>query len=330
MSSVTKTRRVTIKDVAIRAEVSLGTVSRIINGNQTVAPELRDHVQSVIRELGYLPNAIARTMRTNRTEVIGIIVTDIRQSVAAQMIAAAAETVRRFGFAPVVGDFLNDAGSEEMLLRFMSERNVDGLLVTISTDEDPRLFDRLRSLSIPVVLWERDGAGQFPSIRSDHRLGTRMAARHLAQAGRHKILLVAGHEHTWAGREQIAGMSEGCGAGQELKVVHTGRFQDEDFRATMEGSAPYDAVVANIHDIPRVLKALDHLGFDIPADVAVISIGDDVFLDVCRPGVTAIRTRPDLVGSRAARRLMTILGAANPSAADESLIEPELVIRGSS
>lgn len=102
-----------MKDVARRANVSLGTVSRIVNSNATVAPELRRHVEAVIRELGYRPNVSARTMRTRRTHAIGIIVTDLRQPVAATLVAQASEIARRHGFAPIVGDFQNDAAAEE-------------------------------------------------------------------------------------------------------------------------------------------------------------------------------------------------------------------------
>lgn len=326
-----KTRRATMKDVAIRADVALGTVSRIINGNATVTPELRDHVLRVIEELGYRPNATARTLRTNRTQVVGIVVTDIRQPVAAEMIAAAGEVVRARGFAPIVGDFLNDTESERRLLRFMAERNVDGLLITISSDENAALIAELKTLGVPVVLWERDAAGAFPSVRSDHRLGTRQAGARLRQAGRRRVLLVAGHEHSWTSREQIAGMREGLGPDTALTVIHTGRFTPQTLARALAGPDRPDAVVANIHDIPGIVAAIQGSGLACPRDVAVISIGDDPFLEICHPTITAIRTRPDLVGRAAAQLLMARL---DPKTAGQvrqpALIPPEFRQRGSS
>lgn len=175
-----RSRRATIKDVAIRADVALGTVSRIINGNATVTPELRDHVLKVIEELDYRPNTTARTLRTKRTQAVGIIVTDIRQPIAAEMIAAAGKVVRERGFAPIVGDFHNDRESERLLLRFMAERSVDGLLITISSDENASLIAELKKLGVPVVLWERDAAGvfSFSAQRSSprHPTGRRASA----------------------------------------------------------------------------------------------------------------------------------------------------------
>lgn len=317
-----------MKDVAIRADVALGTVSRIINGNETVAPDLRAHVLKVINDLGYRPNTVARTMRTNRTEAVGIVVTDIRQPIAAEMIAAATDVLRARGYAPIVGDFRNDTDSEALLWRFMAERNVDGLLLTISSDEDPALLAALRALEVPVVLWERDADGTFASVRSDHRRGTRQAAEHLRAAGRRRVLLVAGHEHTWTGREQIAGIREGLGDVAALSVVHTGRFRPEALG--LAHVARPDAVVANIHDIPMVLSAIRKAGLTCPGDVAVISIGDSPFLEVCDPPVTAIRIRPDLVGRAAALALVRRMdpGSAGPTRSP-GLIAPEFCSRAS-
>ncbi len=317
-----------MKDVAIRADVALGTVSRIINGNETVAPELRAHVLKVIDDLGYRPNTVARTMRTNRTEAVGIVVTDIRQPIAAEMVAAATDVLRAQGYAPIVGDFRNDTDSEAQLWRFMAERNVDGLLLTLSSDEDPALLARLRALGVPVVLWERDADGAFPSVRSDHRRGTRLAAEHLQAAGRRRVLLVAGHENTWTGREQIAGLREGLGPEAVMSVVHTGRFRHEALGLATPMRP--DAVVANIHDIPAILTAIRAAGLTCPGDVAVVSIGDSPFLEVCDPPVTAIRIRPDLVGRAAALALVRRLNpAAGGQGRNTGLIAPEFCPRAS-
>lgn len=123
--------------MAVRAEVALGTVSRIINGNKIVDPELRKHVEKVIKELGYRPNVTARTLRTNKTNVVGLVVTDLTQPIAARLVASASDVARSHGFAPIVSDFRNDVQNEELLLRFMSERNVDGLVLTTSSGERP-------------------------------------------------------------------------------------------------------------------------------------------------------------------------------------------------
>lgn len=330
MTSPDKLRKVTMKDVARQAQVALGTVSRIVNGNATVTPDLRKHVEEVIDQLGYRPNPTARTLRTNRTNAIGIIVTDLRQPIAARLVAAASEVARGRGFAPIVGDFLGDTRSEETLLRFMAERGVDGLLLTISSDEDPALLAMIEGLDIPVVLWERDAAGRFPSVRSDHRGGARQAAASLA-GRRQRVLLVAGHDQTWVGREQVAGVREGLAGRSALVVEHTGRFSADRLAETLAGPTPPDAVIANIHDIPAIMAAIARSGRSCPGDISVISIGDDPFLEIASPAISAVRLRPDMVGAMAARALIARLDhkKTRPTPASE-LVPPEFIPRASS
>lgn len=314
---------VTIKNVAERAEVAIGTVSRIINGHPSVNPDLRAHVLAVIEELGYRPNVLARTLRTRRTHAIGIIVTDLRQPIAAELIATASSIARRHGFASIVGEFYSDVDREAQLLAFMAERKVDGLLLTLSSDEDPALIGQVEELGIPVVLWERDAGERLPSVRSDHRHGTRLAANALRNAGRQKPLVIAGAARTWTGREQIAGMRDFA----SLRVFHTDDVTPETLA---EAVLAADSVVANIHDIPKVLQALQATGQRSPQDIAVISIGDSPFLEFTTPPIAAVRTRPDLVARHAIEILLGQLGVLqNTKASHDTIIEPELVLRNS-
>lgn len=330
MSVEKQTRNVTIKDVAREANVALGTVSRIINGNKTVAPELRKHVEAVIRELGYRPNPTAQTLRTQRTHAIGIIVTDLSQPIAAKLVAVASDIARHKGFAPIVGDFLNDVAAEENLLNFMAERNVDGMLLTVSSDENSELLDRLDDLHIPIVLWERDAKDRFGSVRTDHRQGALMAARVLRDKGRKHIVLVAGHENTWTGREQVGGLHGALQGEARLTVGHTGRFSATWLRDILNGPDTVDAVVANVHDIPAVLQTLAAEGRSCPGDVSVISIGDDPFLEISAPAVTAIRLRPELVAERAMHRLLAMIDRrGHVSNEKDDLVTPDIVLRAS-
>lgn len=312
-------RQVTMKDVAIRANVALGTVSRIINGNKTVARELRDHVNSVIEELGYHPNVQARSIRTKKTNVIGMVVTDIRQPSAARLMAAASELVRKAGYASIIGDFHNDLIREEELFRFMSGRGVDGLLLTISSDENPALVERLLQIKKPIVLWERDVNGALPSVRSDHRAGARCAARLLCDRGRKRILLVAAHEKTWSGREQVHGATGGMAGRAKLDIICTGHSVPEKLAGQL---GRYDAIIANIHDIPQIMLMLRQAGKTVPTDVSVISIGDDPFLEISNPTITAIQIRSDIVGASAARMLLRELGHDVSEKRQESIVVP--------
>lgn len=315
--------QVTIKDVARRAGVAIGTVSRILNGHSSVNSDLRAQVQKVIDEMGYQPNASARTLRTNRTQAIGIIVTDLRQPIAAAMVATASTLARRHGFAPIVGEYHYEGDREAQLLAFMRERKVDGLILSISSDRDDALVNRVKSLSTPVVLWERDTGGKLPSVRSDQRAGSARAAEVLLAAGRKRPLIISGGAHSWTGREQVAGLD----GFEELVVLHTEALDLVAFRTALRDC---DAVVANVHDIPMILAVAREEGLVVPGDLSLVSLGDDPFLEFTAPAITAVRTRPDLVAAQAMDILLRQLGViADLGEPCDIIVQPEFILRNS-
>ena len=329
-----KQSKPTIKDVARKAGVALGTVSRIVNGNKTVDEELRRHVLQVIKEIGYTPNQLARSMRSNRSLAIGCVVTDLNQPIAAAMISGAEQIARNAGYALVVADFNNDRKVERTILRFMEERKVDGVLASTSSDEDPELTGALAKLPFPIVLWERNIAGtSFPAVLTAHRAGTRAAAEYLVGLGHDEIVLVAAHPATWTAREQIGGVEDAIAAsGRPVRFdyLHTDTFNADLLAADIADKGKSVAVIANIHDIPSIVQAARARNRDMPDDFSLVSIGDSQVLEVITPPVTAIRGEPRRIGSEAARILIDIIENKQDNApVQHRTMIPTLVIRGS-
>lgn len=329
-------KRPTIKDVAAQAGVALGTVSRILNGNATVAPAIRDHVRAVIAELGYEPDLIARSMRAQKTHVLGCVVTDISQPVAAAMIAGASEVARRADYALFVSDFHNDRRAESRILHVMKERRIDGLLITVSSDEDADLFRTITSLPFPVVVWERDFKGVgVDSVLTDHRLGVRLAADHLIAQGFRSLALVTAHARTWTAREQAGGLEDarlGARVTIETRIVTTDQLAAEPALLTELASRGqrHFGVIANIHDIPRLLKQARDLGLGTPGAIGLVSIGDTEIFEVLNPAISAIRGNPHLIGTMAAQRLLSRIGGDRDSAPSRQFDRPSLIVRASS
>src|SRR5690606_37161511 len=138
---------------------------------------------------------------------------------------------------------------------------------------------------------------------SDQRAGTIKAAASLQAAGRKRPLIITGGEKSWTGREQVAGL---MGFEQRM-VMHTEQLDQGEVRTALRSC---DAVVANIHDIPMILRLAREEGVRVPRGFSLISVGDDPFLEFTDPPVTAGRTRPDLVGARAVDILLRKLGKA--------------------
>ena len=101
-------------------------------------------------------------------------------------------------------------------MAFMRDRAVDGLIMIVNRDADPTTVQRLKALKIPIVLWERDTAGVFDAVLTEHRAGARAATEHLLALGHRDVALVAGHPDTWVGREQIGGFEEAFGGPEWL------------------------------------------------------------------------------------------------------------------
>lgn len=316
-------RTVTIKDVASRAGVGLGTVSRVLNGNENVAPQLRDQVFRAVQELGYRPNSVARSMRLGKSYAVGCLVTDIRQPIAAEMIAAAETTLGRAGYTLIVASTHFDNGREAEILSLMQNRVVDGMLLTVNRDNDPDVAQRLAAINIPMVLWERSPSGGFDTVLTKHRDGARSATAHLLELGHHEIALVAGHLDTWVGREQKAGF-DAAFADHGLEpaaglVFEVGLFKMRELEALFRRERPITAIIANIDEIPGILRFCAKRGLMLPGDLSIVSIGDASILEVMTPSITAVRGNGTKVAQLAANLLLKKMSDKQPETAPERL-----------
>src|ERR1700754_5187259 len=182
-----------IKEVAQRAGVSLGTVSNVLNRPDIVSPQTRQGVQEGIEELGFVRNDSARQLRAGRSRTVAIVVLDVSNPFFTDVVRGAEAVVEGAGGMVVVCNSGGTAAREHRHLEVLEEQRVQGILVTrVSDGRQPRL-DRIVTRGIPVVLVDR-GAG-LPnqcSVAVDDVLGGRLAAEHLAERGHRRIALVGG------------------------------------------------------------------------------------------------------------------------------------------
>lgn len=319
--ATSEARAVTIKDVASRAGVGLGTVSRVLNGNENVAPQLRDQVFRAVQELGYHPNSVARSMRLGKSHAVGCLVTDIRQPIAAEMIAAAETTLGRAGYTLIVASTHFDNRREAEILSLMQNRVVDGMLLAVNRDNDPDVTQRLAAINIPMVLWERNPSGGFDTVLTEHRHGARSATAHLLDHGHREIALVAGHLDTWVGREQKAGL-DAAFADRGLEpaaglVFEVGAFKARELEALCR--RPITAIIANIDEIPGILRFCAKRGLVLPRDLSIVSIGDASILEVVTPSITAVRGNGTKVAQLAVNLLLKKMSDKQSEMAPERL-----------
>lgn len=327
-------RAFTIKDVARVAGVAVGTVSRVLNNNSTVMPEVVDKVLAAMQELNYAPNAVAQSMRAGSTRAIGCIVSDVVQLTAAQMITGAEQSLREAGYAMFVASSHFDIDSERALLRSFRQRQIDGAIVVISDDEDPEYIDYLKALGLPIVLWERDAHGIFNSVLSDHSGGCAQATAYLLGLGHQHIALVSGHEKTWVGREMTRGYMMAHAAAKvetQVGLIHSsGKFDISVCTGLMTQARPPTAIIATINDLAMIMSVARGMGLVVPRDLSLISVGDSSLISITSPAITVVRHNPQEVGKTAAEMMVAMLADPGAAAKPRRVVFPaELVLRES-
>ena len=199
---------VTIKDVATAAGVAIATVSRVIHQNPTVNAEIKQRVDDAIKALGYEPNIAAQSMRTQLTRTIACAIRDISMPEFATFVRAAEGVMRAAGYTLILANTDDELQQEVDLVRHLSRRRVDGLLLTKSIDDDHELYTELERAKVPIVFIDRDPSPIADTVTIDHRHGIRAAVAHLAMLGHTRIGLLTGRQTMRPGRTRVAAFKE--------------------------------------------------------------------------------------------------------------------------
>lgn len=229
--------KVTISDVAKLAGVSTATVSHTINSTRYVSGETRDKVYRAIAELGYTPDASARSFRTGKKKTIGFIVPDISNKFFATMIEAVENCLSAHGYHLIIANTKENAEREETNIRLLSAGLVDGLLIA-STIEDFSRFESLIPAGFPVVLVDRTfEAKRFPSVSVSNFQPIYRSVCRLAGKGDKRIGIIGGLPRLSSTRERIAAYREAvadCGLLQDEALIRFGNSMENSARACLD------------------------------------------------------------------------------------------------
>jgi len=319
----------TIRDVARRAEVSVASVSRVLNRLENVSEETRARVADAVRELGYVPHAGARSLSLARTNAIGVVLPDFHGEFFSEIVRGMDREASRRGYMLLLSNV--HAGNEHSAnaMRAMRGR-VDGLIVLAPHLSEDELADALPAGTPAVLINTRDDVGGHPAVRLDNPAGARAVAEHLVALGRKRIVHIAGAAGNIEAQERAdafrAALNERDGVSVELVQ---GDFSEESGEAAVEAllqsGQKFDAVFA-ANDMMAIgaLQALRRAGLRVPEDVAVVGF-DDVPL-ARHLGLTTVCVRIAELGERALDRLVSMLAGAADTNGQEFHM-PELVIR---
>ncbi len=334
---MTGAQRPTLEAVARRAGVSRATVSRVVNGSTTVAEPIQEAVRQAVAELGYVPNLAARTLVTQRTDSIALVMPEEATRVFSDdqvfpgIIRGAAQELEAADKQLVLMLAGSPAGHERVE-RYTTGRHVDGVLFASLHGADP-LPAKLAALGIPVVCSGRplDGA-DVPYIDVDQVGGVTRAVRHLIDSGRRRIATIAGPQDMVAGIERLAGYRDTVAGAGLPEMVALGDFTRESGAAAMRellaAHPDLDAVFAASDLMAHAaLRTLREAGRRVPDDVAVIGFDDIETAAYTDPPLTTVRQPIVELGRQGTRLLLRL--AAGETVEPALILPTELVIRDS-
>lgn len=321
-----------IGEVARRAGVSVGTVSRVINRNAAVSPELRERVEKAVRELGYRPNAFARSLRRQRSLTYGLIVPDVTQPFFAELVKHADDLAALRGFTIVLGNSNNRTELQSRYVDVFVERQVDGILLVPSVDSRAGDIDR----TVPVVIVDRALRG-LSMVSSDHRGGAIAAVTYLIRLGHRRIACIAGPENVSLARDRVAGYRDALATlpkGQ--RPVPEVRSADFDYvgghtaaLGLLQGPRPPTAIFASSdQQAIGALRAAADLRLAVPGDVSIVGFDDIPLATHVTPRLTTVRQNIREIADLALQRLDH--DRASPSRARLVTVPTVLQVRESS
>lgn len=331
--------RPTLEQVARVAGVSRATVSRVVNGSVTVAAPAREAVRRAVAELGYVPNPAARSLVTQRTDSVALILPESTHRVFSDdqffpgVIRGVSQELEAAG-KQLVLMLVGSAAAHERAERYTTGGHVDGVLLASLHGTDP-LPELLRRRGVPVVCSGRPLSGSTAAyVDVDQHGGVAAAVAHLRATGRRRIATIAGPPDMVAGKDRLAAFRQVAPGSRRggRSIVATGDFTRESgVAATRQLLAEHptiDAVFAASDLMAHgALAALREAGRRVPDDVAVVGFDDIALARYTEPPLTTVRQPIEEIGRTMARQLLRLL-AGRP--VDRAVVLPtELVVRES-
>jgi LacI family transcriptional regulator, galactose operon repressor len=324
-----------VHTVAALAGVSIASASRVLNGLGGSAETVRK-VQDAARTVGYVPNAIARSLQSQRTDLIALAVEDIGNPVYVEMMRAVESVVAQSGRQLVVHATGGQVGQETSILKRLAHRYVDGMIISPIRVTEAHIEAMLASPAPVVVVGQLPDEVAIDNVRTDSRTGIALAVEHLVAQGRQRIAFVNGPLDTVPGAARNDGYRTALrhhGLPIDERLIEIGDFQYEAGRRATErllGRVVPDAVVcANDLIAVGALHALLVAGLRVPQDVALVGMDDTELARMSYPQISSVSLGSSARGKRAAQLLL--MRIKDPSRAPQrAQVSPRLVVRGSS
>jgi DNA-binding LacI/PurR family transcriptional regulator len=331
--------KVTIDDVAKKANVSKTTVSRILNGNfGHTKEETREKVLQAIKELDYRPNALAKGLKSMKTNVIGIMLSNLRNPFWSTVLEGVEDTCRDLGYNLMICNSNENPEVEEEYTKEFRMRQVDGIIIN-PTCKNPELYDKLITERYPMIVVNRRIPNvDVHSVFVDNVKGAYIAVNHLLRYGRKKVAVCLYRDpyvSTW--KERLEGYKKAMiangFANADMVVIELEQrmeTQKEYIMRYLMKHPDIDAIFSTTNMLTlEIIGAIKEMNLRIPEQIAIVSYDDPVWAKHLDPPVTTIRQPGYQMGQRAAQNLIERIESEHDTPPSTVVLEPELIVRTS-
>jgi len=330
---------VTIKDIAKQLNISPSTVSRALSDHCDISKATKTKVLKMAETLHYQPNSIAQSLKTSKTNVIGVIVPAIQNYFFSQIVSSIEKVLFDYGFTIIVCQSNESFDKEVLNIQTLTSNRVAGLLIAVSqTTKNYDHIKRLQLLNIPFVFFDRECDGiNVPSVTVDNYLGASLGVQYLVDRGYTRIAHLAGPQNISTSKTRYQAYCDVLKKNNipynENYVLYGGFFECDGYtnipRLLQQQTRPKAIFAVNDPVAFGAYKKIKEMGYAIPGDIALMGYDDIPFMCSLDPPVTTVHQPMDQIGYQAANMLLDQLGVTIDKEKLNSLLVPELVIRKS-
>lgn len=311
-------KKITMQDVALKAGVSKSTVSQYINNRfEFMGAPTKLRVEAAIKDLGYIPNQVAKSLKQKKTGTIGVIVANILHTFSTEIIRAIEDECERNGFHLFVCNADDQPEKERAYIDMLVAKQVDGLII-FPTNGNYDYYKQLKNAEFPIVFVDRMiNEAIFPTLLLDNESASRIAVDQLVKKGKKKVGLVSTSitQHVTPRIERINGYKKAMAEyGLEIEedwIIAQDKQEIGNRLQHLWDSAnrPEAFFATNDLALIELLKFIKKNGLSIPADIGVIAIDDSPFLAIATPPISVIRQPTFEIGQDAAHTLLELIGS---------------------
>ena len=310
---------VRLKDIALRAGVSVMTVSKVLRDAPDISPATKVRIKILAEEMGYVPDSLAQGLRTRTTRTIGLVISTVTNPVLARAIVAIEEQAYELGYEVILAHSLNDPTREETVIRRLLSRRVDGLIISPVYRLAPSapIYQDLLESKAAVVIWGHKApfCSPFPSVETEDLLGAYSATQHLINLGHRRIAYFAGPSVAPWNQERLDGYRRALREAQieidENLIFSAGNSIEEGEKAALqmlnEGTRPTAIQACNDMVAIGAASVLLKQGLKIPGDISIVGFGNILLCEHFTVPLTTVHQPKFRIGSAAMESMRRLL-----------------------